>query len=110
MNPEKLPPNPAPTPIFQTYIAEKIEISRHAAEVKNRGGFIVKAIRENYQDPKPCKKSVERCEQRKSREKELEDLTAEFRIKRDNILRQAVHAEPELIERRRKTHPLLHRP
>ena len=35
----------------------------------------------------------------KVREKELEDLTAEFRIKRDNILRQAVHAEPELVER-----------
>ena len=35
----------------------------------------------------------------KVREKELEDLTAEFRVKRDNILRQAVHAEPALVER-----------
>ena len=34
----------------------------------------------------------------KVREKELEDLTAEFRIKRDNILRQAVHTQPELVE------------
>ena len=32
------------------------------------------------------------------REKELEDLTAEFRVKRDNIIRQAVHAQPELVE------------
>ena len=35
----------------------------------------------------------------KAREKELEDLTAEFRVKRDTILRQAVHAEPALVER-----------
>ena len=34
----------------------------------------------------------------KVREKELEDLTAEFRVKRDNILRQAVHAQPTLVE------------
>ena len=25
-------------------------------------------------------------------------MTAEFKVKRDNIIRQAVHAEPELIE------------
>ena len=34
----------------------------------------------------------------KIKEKELEDLTAEFRAKRDNIIRQAVHAQPELVE------------
>ena len=34
----------------------------------------------------------------KVREKELEDLTAEFKVKRDNILRQAVHTQPELVE------------
>ena len=34
----------------------------------------------------------------KAREKALEDLTAEFKIKRDNILRQAVHAQPGLVE------------
>ena len=78
------------------YVAEKIEISRHAAEVKNRGGFIVDAIRENYQDPAVQKERQLRAA--KVREKELEDLTAEFRIKRDNILRQAVHAEPQLVE------------
>ena len=95
VNPQKLP-EPGTYPDFLTYIAEKIEISRHAAEVKNRGGFIVDAIRENYQDPKVKKAREVRAA--KVREKELEDLTAEFRIKRDNILRQAVHAEPGLVE------------
>ena len=84
-------------PNFMTYVAEKIEISRHAAEVKNRGGFIVEAIRENYQNPEVQKARQLRAE--KAREKELEDLTAEFRVKRDTILRQAVHADPGLVER-----------
>ena len=35
----------------------------------------------------------------RAREKELEDLTAEFKVKRDNLLRQAVHTQPELVER-----------
>ena len=30
--------------------------------------------------------------------KELEDLEAEFEVKRDNILQQTVHAQPELVE------------
>ena len=34
----------------------------------------------------------------KAKQKALEDLTAEFRVKRDNLLRQAVHAEPDLVE------------
>ena len=95
VNPEKLP-EPGTYPDFMTYIAEKIEISLHAAEVKNRGGFIIEAIRENYQDTQVQKERQVRAE--KVREKELEDLTAEFRVKRDNILRQAVHAQPTLVE------------
>ena len=95
VNPQKLP-EPGTYPDFLMYVAEKIEISRHAAEVKNRGGFLVEAIRENYQNPEVQKAREVRSE--KAREKELEDLTAEFRVKRDNILRQAVHAQPELIE------------
>ena len=63
--------------------------------MKNRGGFIVEAIRENYQDPAVQKDREVRAE--KAKEKELEDLTAEFKVKRDNILRQAVHAQPELV-------------
>ncbi len=93
--PEKLSP-PGTYSDFAAYVAEKIEISQHAAEVKNRGGFIIKAIRENYQDTQVQKERQVRAE--KVREKELEDLRAEFHVKRDNILRQAVHAQPTLVE------------
>ena len=93
---EKLP-TPGTYPDFLVYIAEKIEMSLHAAAVKNRSGYIVEAIRENYQDPAVQKEREVRAE--KAKEKELEDLTAEFKIKRDNLLRQAVHAQPELVER-----------
>ena len=96
VNPEKLP-QPGTYPDFAAYIAEKIEMSLHASDVKNRSGFIVEAIRENYQDPEVQKARETRAE--KAREKEIEDLTAEFKVKRDNILRQAVHAEPELVGR-----------
>ena len=94
--PDKLP-TPGTYPDFMAYVAEKIEISLNASDVKNRGGFIVEAIRENYQDPEVQKTREMRAE--KAREKELEDLEAEFEVKRDNILRQAVHAQPELVER-----------
>ena len=80
---------------FLVYVAEKIEMSLDAVAVKNRSGYIVEAIRENYQDPAVQKAREVRAE--KAREKELEDLKAEFEAKRDNILRQAVHAQPELV-------------
>ena len=96
VNPQKLSP-PGTYPDFMAYIAEKIEMSLHATDVKNRGGFVVKAIRENYQNPEVQKAREIRAE--KTRKKELEDLMAEFKIKRDNILRQVVHTQPELIER-----------
>ena len=96
INPQKLPP-PGTYPDFMAYVAEKIEISLNATDVKNRGGFIVEAIRENYQDPEVQKTREMRAE--KAREKELEDLEAEFEVKRDNILRQTVPAQPELVER-----------
>ena len=95
VTPEKLPP-PDTYRDFLAYIAEKIEISLYAVEVKNRGGFIVEAIRENYQDPEVQKTRQQRAE--KAKQKELEDLTAEFKVKRDNILRQAVQATPKLVE------------
>ena len=95
INSQKLPP-PGTYRDFAAYIAEKIEISLNAADVKNRGGFIVEAIRENYIDPAVQKERELRAE--KAKEKELEDLMAEFKVKRDNILRQAVHAQPELVE------------
>ena len=89
-------PNPVLTAILLGYVAEKIEVSLHAAEIKNRGGFIIEALRENYQNSEVQKARQLRAE--KAREKELEDLTAEFRVKRDNIIRQAVHADPGLVE------------
>ena len=77
--------------------AEKIEMSLNASDVKNRSGFIIEAIRENYQDPEIQKQRQQRAE--KLKEKQLEDLTAEFRVKRANIIRQAVRADPELVEK-----------
>ena len=97
--PEKLP-EPGTYADFLSYVSEKVEISLDASGVENRGGFIVAAIRENYQDSAVQKARETRAA--KVREKELEDLTAEFRAKRDNLLRQAVHAEPQLIERAAK--------
>ena len=99
VSPEKLP-EPGTYPDFMGYVAEKIEMSLDAAVVKNRAGYIVEAIRENYQDTEVQKALELRAE--KVREKELEDLTAEFRVKRGNIIRQAVHADPGLVERAAK--------
>ena len=96
VNPEKLP-TPDTYADFLAYISEKIEMSLNAADVKNRGGFIVEAIRENYQDPEVQKTRETRAE--KAKEKELENLNAEFTVKRDNIIRQAVQAQPDLVER-----------
>ena len=95
INSQRLP-QPGTYPDFAAYIAEKIEMALHASDVKNRGGFVVEAIRENYQDAAVQKARETRAE--KAKEKELEDLTAEFKVRRDNILRQAVHARPELVE------------
>ena len=95
VNPEKLPV-PGSYADFLSYIAEKIEMSVDAVGVKNRAGYIVEAIRENYQDPELQKQREVRAE--KAKEKALEDLTTEFNAKRNTLLRQVVHAEPELVE------------
>ena len=95
VNPEKLPLLDA-YPDFMGYVAEKIEMSIDAVGVRNRAGYIIEAIRENYQDERVQKERQLRAE--KVREKELEDLTAEYKIKRDTIIRQAIHTEPELVE------------
>ena len=95
VSPEKLPV-PGSYADFLSYISEKIEMSVGAASVKNRAGYIVEAIRENYQDPELQKQRQIRAE--KAKEKELEDLTTEFNAKRNTLLRQAVHAQPELVE------------
>ena len=67
-----------------------------AVGVKNRAGYIVDAIRENYHDPELQKQRHRRAE--KAKEKALEDLTTEFNAKRNNLLRQAIHANPELVD------------
>ena len=96
VNSDKLP-SPGSYDDFLGYVAEKLEMSVDAIGVKNRAGYIVEAIRENYQDPELQKQRQVRAE--KAKEKELEDLTAEFNVKRRTLLRQAVHADPHLVER-----------
>ena len=95
VNPDKVP-SPRSYSDFLEYVAEKLEMSLDAMGVKNRGGYIVEAIRENYQDPELQKRRAERAE--KAKEKELADLTTEFNAKRNTLLRQAVHADPGLVE------------
>ena len=93
--PEKRP-TPGSYPDFRAYVCEKIEMSVDAVGVKNRAGYIVEAIRENYQDPELQKQRQLRAA--KAREKALEDLKADFYAKQSNILRQAVHTNPEIVE------------
>ncbi len=94
--PERLSP-PGTYPDFLAYIAEKIEMSLSAPNVENRAGYIIEAIRENYQDERVQKARQVRAE--KLREKALENLTEEFKIKRASIIRQAVHVDPQLVEK-----------
>ena len=93
--PEKLP-MPGTYSDFAAYVAEKIEMSLLASDVRNRGGFIIEAIRENYQDEQVQKEREIRAEAAKK--KELEDLTEEFRAKRATIIRRVVQEKPELVE------------
>ena len=93
--PEKLPP-PGSYADFLEYVAEKFEMSVDAVSVRNRAGYIVEAIRENYQDPDLQK--ARKIRAKKAKEKQLEELREEFNIKRKTLLRQAIHANPELVE------------
>ena len=68
VNPEKLP-EPGTYRDFLSYIAEKIEMSLDAVAVKNRAGYIVEAIRENYQDAEIQKQR--RRERRRSEKRNL---------------------------------------
>ncbi|MDE0636647.1 MAG: replication initiation protein [Candidatus Poribacteria bacterium] len=95
VNPDKLP-DPGTYADFAAYVSEKIEMSLDVAGMKNRAGYIIKAIRENYQNHEVRKAREIRAE--KIKEKALEDLQTEFNAKRATILRQSIHAEPELIE------------
>ena len=94
--PEKLP-TPGDYPDFLSYVSEKVEMSMYASNVHNTVGYIVEAIRNNYQNENVRKEREIRAE--RVREKELEDLTTEFYFKRDNLLRQAIQSDSEIVER-----------
>ena len=96
IRPEKLP-TPGTYPDFLAYVAEKIEMSLSAPNVENRAGYIIEAVRENYQDEQVRKARQVRAE--KLKEQALSDLTEAFYIKRNNIVRQAIQADPLLIEK-----------
>ena len=96
IDPGKLP-EPGTYPDFLTYVSEKLEMSLYASNVDNTAGYIVEAVRNNYQNDKVQKERESRAH--RAREKELEDLEEKFRLKRANLLRQAIQADPELVER-----------
>ena len=78
------------------YVEEKIGLAQQATDVKNMGGFIVKAIRENYQDPVFQRElQVRKAAERKAM---LASLRTEMLEKRNALIRQAVRATPELLE------------
>ena len=105
VTPEKLPP-PDAYPDFAAYVAEKIEMSFSAANVANRGGYVIEAIRENYQDERVRKARESRAE--RAKQKGLEDLEEAFNLKRKNIVRQAIQADPMLIEKAAERVTLIH--
>ena len=105
ITPAKLPP-PGTYPDFLAYVAEKIEMSFSAPNVKNRAGYIIEAIRENYQDARVQKERQVRAE--RAKQKELEDLQEALRVRRNNIVRQAIHADPQLIEKAAERVNLIH--
>ena len=81
---------------FAVYVEEKIGLAQHATSVKNSGGFIVKAIQENYQDPVFQKQlQVEKAEEKQAM---LVSLKNELLEKQNALIRQAVRANPELLE------------
>ena len=61
VTPEKLPP-PGTYSDFLTYVAEKIEMSLSVPNVANRAGYIIEAVRENYQDARVRKARQVRAE------------------------------------------------
>ena len=81
---------------FETYVNEKVELAKQASDVKNLGGFVMQAVRDNYQDP------VLQAELAARKEREqagmLQALESETLEKRNALLRQAVRSNPELLE------------
>ena len=94
--PEKVPP-PGTYPDFDTYVVEKIELSHHARDVKNRGGFIVEAIREHYIDPEA--EARRKAEKAREQQALLNTLRSERDEKVAVLIQQAVRQNPELLEK-----------
>ena len=81
---------------FAVYVEEKIGLARYATNVKNAGGFIVKAILEDYQNPVFQKQlQAEKAEEKRAM---LASLRDEMLAKQNALIRQAVRANPELLE------------
>ena len=80
---------------FEAYVQEKIGLAQQATGVKNLGGFIVKAIRENYQDPALQAQLAER--KQKEQGAMLDALESETLEKRNALIRQAVRTDPGLL-------------
>ena len=81
---------------FAVYVEEKIGLAQHATDVKNAGGFIVKAIHENYQNPVFQKQlQAEKAEEKQAI---LASLRDEMLEKQNALIRQAVRANPELLD------------
>ena len=72
----------------------------------DRGGYVIEAIRENYQDERVRKERQVRAE--RVREKAFEDLEEAFIVKRNNIIRQAIQADATLIEKAAERVTLIH--
>ena len=81
---------------FAVYIEEKIGLAQHATSVKNAAGFILKAIRENYQDP--AFQEHLQAEQAEKTQAMLASLKDEMLEKQNALIRQAVRATPELLD------------
>ena len=87
---------PADKADFAIYVEEKIGLAQHATDVKNAGGFIVKAIHENYQDPTFQKQL--KSEKAEETQAMLASLKNEMLEKQNALLRQAVRINPELLD------------
>ena len=81
---------------FGLYVDEKIRLAQETDGIQNVSGFILKAIRENYQNPKLEKRI--RSEIAEEQKAMIQTLREEMREKQNALLRQAVRANPQLLE------------
>ena len=89
-------PLPGTYPDFAGYVAEKIKLSQYASDVKNPGGFIAQAIRENYHNP-TLEKQLQ-ADNERNQQQQLAALKANFNEKKSALLQQAVRENSKLLE------------